>query len=326
MKRIGLSQLIGPAKDKSYEVQYKLVMDKLNAGQVKPVRASGKNGKKPALYYEYWIIEEKTDYKELEDELKFQLLPMIQVDYYMAHLETYEKDRKWVLMMNEYLKHNKEALRTMESMNERSFEIWRREKFLKEEQGKRIMKRMGISHESLNLYETTEPLSYYSHTKKTPQNILIIENKDTFYSMRRLLLGGRTDILSMETGTLIYGAGKGILRSFRDFALCVEPYMNSSNNQIYYFGDLDYEGIGIYENLYHLFEEKCRILPMKRAYLTMLDKVTDIEGLPDTKEGQVRRECLTFLDYFAFEDRLRIEEVLTAGKYIPQEILSMGDL
>lgn len=326
MKRIDLSQLLGSARDKCYEEQYKVIMGKLEAGLIRPVKASGKNGKKPALYHEYWLIEEKNDYKELEHELKYQILPMIQVDYYLSHLETYEKDRRWVLMMNNYLKSGKECLQTMESMNERSFEIWGREKFLKEEQGRRIMKRMGISPESLNLYETTEPLSYYSHTKKTPQNILIIENKDTFYTMRRHLLSGGTAILGMETGTLIYGAGKGILRSFRDFSLCAEPYINSDLNKIYYFGDLDYEGIGIYENLYHLFEDKCWIMPMEHAYLAMLHKAADIERLPDTKEGQNRRPCLTFLKYFTPEDRVRIEEILTAGKYIPQEILSIRDM
>lgn len=326
MKRIDLSKLLGAAREKSYEEQYKLIMDKLSAGVIKPIKASGKNGKKPALYLEYWVIEEKPDYKELEDELKYQILPIIQVDYYSSHLATYEKDRRWVLMMNDYLKNKKEFLQTMESMNERSFEIWGREKFLKEEQGRRVMRRMGILPESLNLYETTEPLCYYSHTKKIPQNILIIENKDTFYSMRRLLLNGGCSIFGMETGTLIYGAGKGILRSFRDFSLCVEPYMNDSSNRIYYFGDLDYEGIGIYENLYHLFEEMCRIMPMKQAYLAMLNKVTDIGRLPDTKEGQIRGTCQTFLEYFDPQDRGKMQELLTCGKYIPQEILSIRDM
>ena len=31
----------------------------------------------------------------------------------------------------------------------------------------------------LNLYETSEPLAYYTDTKEIPQNILLVENKDT---------------------------------------------------------------------------------------------------------------------------------------------------
>lgn len=60
-------------------------------------------------------------------------------------------------------------------------------------------------------------------------------------------------IFGMEIGTVIYGAGKGILRSFEDFQFCVEPHINHSANEILYFGDLDYEGIGIYERLADLF-------------------------------------------------------------------------
>ena len=50
--------------------------------------------------------------------------------------------------------------------------------------------------------------------------------------MRNYLLNGHTEI---------FGAGKGIIRSFQDFDLCAEPYMKHPKNTIYYFGDLDYE-------------------------------------------------------------------------------------
>ena len=83
----------------------------------------------------------------------------------------------------------------------------------------------GIGEELLNMYGTAEPFAYYAHTRDVPQNILILENKDTFYSMRRVLLNGKTAICGMETGTLIYGAGKRVIRSFQEFDLCAEPYM-----------------------------------------------------------------------------------------------------
>ena len=70
--------------------------------------------------------------------------------------------------------------------------------------------------------------------------------------MRNYLLNGHTEIFGAEIGTLIYGAGKGIIRSFQDFDLCAEPYMKHPKNTIYYFGDLDYEGIGIYKLLSYL--------------------------------------------------------------------------
>lgn len=47
-----------------------------------------------------------------------------------------------------YIESHKEvadALLTPESLNERSFEIWYREKFLDREQGKKILKRCGLN-------------------------------------------------------------------------------------------------------------------------------------------------------------------------------------
>ena len=212
-------------------------------------------------------------------------------------------------------------------MNERSFEIWHREKFLKEEQGKKILKRCGMSLEQLNLYDTTEPLAYYVHTKSTPQNMLIVENKDTFYSMRRHLLSGEDSICGCHIGTIIYGAGKGILRSFQDFSLCAEPYMREMENALYYFGDLDYEGIIIYESLAEMFQDECKIQPFTSGYVEMLYKAQKIgiEQLPSMKTGQNQNIHGEFWDYFSKKDIETIQAILQIGRYIPQEILTIED-
>ena len=136
--------------------------------------------------------------------------------------------------------------------------------------------------------------------------------------MRRHLIEGYDSVLGVEVGTLIYGAGKGIFRSFQDFDLCVEPYMKAAGNVIYYFGDLDYEGIGIYENLTEMFAERWEIIPFVPAYEAMLRKAgmekctqkeesldvirRQIDTLPETKEGQIRRECRLFFSYFEADD------------------------
>ena len=325
MKRVSLEKLIFSIAEWPYEQQYKYIKGLLEEEKIRPVLASGTNGKKPALYREYWIVEEKKDYSMLEEELKYQMTPLISVDYYLKHPDVYEGDRPWVLLLNRYLKESRERLRYSESLNERSFEIWSREKFLSREQGRKILKRCGLSEADLNIYGTTEPLAYYSHTREVPQNLLILENKDTFYSMRRHLLEGNEKIFGIPVGTLIYGAGKGILRSFRDFDLCVEPYMKKEGNVIYYFGDLDYEGIGIYENLAELFSERWEIIPFLPAYEAMLEKVKQKSQLPETKERQNRRNCGLFFSYFSECRAEAMREILEQEKYIPQEILNITD-
>lgn len=335
MKRISFEDLVRSRHLPTYDQQYAYIMELLEAGRIKPLLASGKNGKKPALYREYWLIEEKKDTQVLEEELKFALVPAISIDYYLKHLETYREERRWVLMLNDYLRDGRERLCREESVNERSFEIWNREKFLSREQGRRILKHCSLEPEALNMYETSEPMAYYCHTRKVPQNLLILENKDTFYSMRRQLLeqservGKQSEgvgvLLGTEIGTLIYGAGKGILRSFQDFDLCVEPYMADQGNRIYYFGDLDYEGIGIYESLAKLCRGRQEIIPFQPAYQAMLEKAAGVKELPDTKEKQNRNIGHLFFDGFPEETVGRMKQILEDGKYIPQEILNILD-
>ena len=325
MKRISLDNLFGTKQHLSYQEQYEYICKLLEENHIKPVKASKTNGKKPTLYREYWLLEEPKDYSSYIEEIKYTFSTMISVDYYLAHPDIYEKDRPWVLMLNEYLKDHPDAVLTPESMNERSFEIWNREKFLDREQGKKILKRCGIGMESLNIYRTTEPMPYYTHTRNTPQNLLILENKDPFFSMRNYLLNNHTEIFNEEIGTLIYGAGKGIIRSFQDFDLCAEPYMKHSDNTVYYFGDLDYEGIGIYENLAEKFQDRWEIKPFIPAYKAMLEKAESVTMLPETKEQQNRNISMRF--FSCFDDSIvgKMKDILEKDRYIPQEILNIAD-
>ena len=325
MKRISLESLLHSRQELPYQEQYEHICRLLEEEKIKPVKASRTNGKKPALYREYWILEKQKDYSKYIEELKYSLSTKISIEYYLKHPDIYEADHPWVLMLNEYLKKTSDTVQIPVSLNERSFEIWNREKFLDREQGKKILKRCGIEMESLNVYRTSEPMPYYAHTRNTPQNLLILENKDSFFSMRSQLLSGHTEIFGTEVGTLIYGAGKGILRSFQDFDLCAEPYMKDSRNKILYFGDLDYEGIGIYENLAERFQDRWTIAPFVPAYKAMLQKADHIYQLPETKEHQNRNISSAFFQYFDNETVRKMQSVLEADQYIPQEILNTSD-
>lgn len=327
MKKITLEEIEKKYKIDDYAKLRDKVMSLIDNKKIKPLLASGVNGKKPALYKAYWIIEEQVDNSEYIEELSYSYSPCISTDYYLAHLKEYKEDRQWVLKLNDYMLHHRKELEEPHSMNERSFAIWHREKFLKEEQGKKILKRCGIGIEVLNIYETTEPLAYYVHIKDTPQNMLIVENKDTFYSMRRRLMFSSNEIMGIEIGTLIYGAGKSVFRSFKDFNLCVEPHMKDKSNSLYYFGDMDYEGILIYEKFAEAFKNDGEIVPFCPAYKRMIELALGIgiEQLPGMKEAQNSNISGSFFRYFS-EDLAKImQEILEVGKYIPQEILSEKD-
>lgn len=335
-KKISLLELREYYRLTEYPELVQLVMKLIEKKQIEPIKNSKLNGKTPALYNSYRILKSEKDYTEQKNELMY-LSSKFNIDYYRKHPEKYLEDRHYILLLNDFLKKNADQLMEPVSENERSFEIFGREKFISKEQGQRIMKNLGLSLEQLNVYETTEPLAYYTNHKRQPQKLLIIENKDTFYSMRKHLMNQNETILEEEIGTLIYGGGKGIYRSFQDFALCVEPYMNCPDNTYYYFGDLDYEGILIYEKLQQIVGEQKRIQPLVRAYEMMLIKggrLTDgMTGekrsisfeLPEMKAGQNSNCGELFFSYFSDEVQGIMKQLLQENRYIPQEILQQKD-
>jgi len=323
-KKISLDEISRIYKIEDYQTLVAFIIGKIEAGLIKPIRNSGTNGKTPALYNGYRIISLEVDYSQYKEELMYKLDSSLTVDYYLKNLEKYKEDREYIKLLNNFLSNNKGLLEEPVSMNERSFEIWGREKYLQKESGFRLLKNLGLSLDNLNIYETTEPLSYYSHHKNIPQNVLILENKDTFYSMRRHLIKGNTTILGLTIGTLIYGKGKGIAKSFKDFTYCVEPYMSDKSNAIYYFGDLDYEGIIIYEQLAKVFMDEISIEPFKAAYIHMIKKANK-DLLPEMKAGQNKNIGSSFLESFQDDVRIEILNILGLNRYIPQEILSNRD-
>lgn len=328
MKRINLETLEKDAHLSSYAQLCEYIYHEIETGHLKPVKARGTNGKKPALYREYHLLEPgsgQDPYRLYEEELNYQMSTKISTDYYLRHLDQYKKDRAWVLKLNAYLLAQKDSAPTPTiSKNERSFQIWGREKFLQAEQGKKILNRCGVAPSQLSFYETSEPLAYYSSHRRIPQNLLILENKDTFYSIRRHLMEYGETVFGTPFGTLIYGAGKGILRSYQDFSFCVEPYMRAQENQLYYFGDLDYEGIGIYERLAERFARN-RLIPFVAAYERMIQKSRVYSELPETKAGQNRSIGGYFFSFFSERTVREMTKILESGRYIPQEILNIGD-
>ena len=325
MKRRTLGQLLGDKINAEYGEQYAYIIKLVDEEKIKPVRTARKNGKKPALYFEYWLLEEAKDYSELKQELLYKLASQIDITYYQHNLATYAKERQDVLQLSSFIQNSAGLLAREASYNERSFQIWGREKFLLRGEGKKILKHCGLELAELNCYSTCEPFSYFALTRQTPQKMLIIENKDTFFSMRRHLLAGNELLFGEKISSLIYGAGKRVISCFQELAVSAEPYMLDAGNELLYFGDFDYEGIGIYETLAESFAEQGSIKPFIPAYLAMLQKSKGYPILPTTKEEQNRNLQGSFFNYFSAEVQKEMQNILRQDLYIPKEILTLLD-
>ena len=324
-KRRTLEEILGSKINAEYSEQHAYIMELVGSGRIKPVLASKKNGKKPPLYREYWELEEEQDYSALKQELLFNLAPQINITYYQNNLEAYDKERRDVLSLSSFLQNSAALLTKQVSYNERSFQIWQREKFLLQGAGKKILSHCGLELAKLNCYSTAEPFAYFAATRAVPQKLLIIENKDTFFSMRKHLLAGNNQLLGENISTVIYGAGKRVVSYFQEFNASAEPYMLADGNELLYFGDLDYEGIGIYETLAESFAEQGEIKPFIPAYLAMLTKADNYKQLPPTKKDQNRNLQGTFFSYFSADAQAQMQSILQNDLYIPQEILTISD-
>ena len=324
-KKISLDDIKKIYKIKDYLELYKKVNEMINNNEILPIKNSGGNGKNPALYKRYKVILKEEENSSLLEEINFGFSSNFDMSYYKKNLQKYIEHRKYIFKLNEFIKDKGHLLNTTVSMNERSFQIWGREKFLQKEEGKTILKNLKIDLEFLNFYNTSEPIAYYSKNKNSPQNILILENKDTYYTMRKFLINGGSEIFGVNINTVIYGGGKKIIKAFKDYEISVEPYLFDKDNVLYYFGDLDYEGIIIYEVFLREFKEMYNIRPFIEGYKNMIDKSKKYD-LPKTKEGQNRNIGNDFLDEFSDEYKLNIEEILNKDLYIPQEIINIYDL
>ena len=136
---------------------------------------------------------------------------------------------------------------------------------LKKIQQRLLLNNLGLSLEKLNIYNTPEPFFYYINDKSI-NNILIIENKDTWFTIRRILKENPRKIFGYDIGLLIYGEGKKIISSIEFLKEKELSFLHDPN--IKYWGDIDYEGI----NIYYLLNDKIKVDVFTKAYEEMLAK------------------------------------------------------
>ena len=309
----------------SYPKLVELVQLLMDEGSLCPVKSSRSNGMSPPLYNKYRVKAKENDLKFLADEINYAFPVSFHRDYYLNNLEKYQSDREYILKLAAYLRSaqkNSQGQGKLDlpmAINERSFDIWGQEKFLKEGGGQSILKNLGLSPEDLNIYATPEPFVYFSCTKDRNQRVLIIENKDTWYTMRRLMIEGQRSFLGQAVDTIIYGSGKNIEKSLAEYEHTVEEYLLNPS-RVWYWGDIDYEGIGIYERLKQRYTGTFKIELFKESYLAMVERA---EGrkLPDCKEKQNKNiHGIFFEEMIPYGER--IVQLLDQGFYIPQEIVN----
>lgn len=311
---------------------YQETVSKINllcdAGILYPVKNSGLNGRQPSLFNKYWKVISQDDYSFLQEKL-ISFHPHMNMQYYKSHPHIFLNDEVYLIKLSNWLWNNQKKPLLAVSENERSYEIFGEEKFLCKK-GKTLIQHVQSSYfdfDYLNTYSTYVPLTYYKKDNKAPQNILFVENISPFSGVRKFLDEDKGGVFGISINSLVFGSGYAIENAINDFIFGIGKIFLHPKNHMYYWGDLDYEGIGIYLRT----KEKCapyfNLELFQIAYEKMIIKAKKypIDDLEYTKDGQSEIDISEFLNNFSYESREYIKMVLKNRKYIPQEILNRND-
>jgi hypothetical protein len=324
-KRIPEKQIRAMLQVADYEEYYKLFQEMLDEGLLEPVKSSGFNGMNPPLFKRYRVYKPEESFDNYIPEIR-RLHSALNIEGYLNNPKMYKEHKKWLDPLDAWLKVNDSKLDIPVSINERSFQIFHLEKALKEDKNLSIVLNynQGI-RELLNYYDTPEPFFTHNiiimpHNYDNEINILISENKDTWYTLRKLMNQSKYYLFGIPFHVLIYGEGKKINRKYNSLTDYDDVTFSGYKTTYYYLGDIDYEGIYIFSDLVNQ-NPNLDIRLMTPLYRKMLDKSKNLP-LPVTKDKQSPHAMDGFLSYFEPEEQVTILKILEKRRYIPQEILN----
>ena len=282
----------------------------INEEVIQPLKTSKKNVR--GMYVKYRIIKHN-DTIEVKEEIVQTLIKPIKIEYYLKNPKEYVQDREFIQTINNYLK-NSENKDMPITVNERSYQLFKNEKLLKENEN--ILNKLGIEFETLNCYDTYEPFFCYINPSFQGKNkvVIIIENKDTFWSTKKAAEGNSNVYM------VIYGEGKKILKSFS----YIKEFDISNSDKILYFGDIDYEGINICMSLIYAYP-KYNIQIFKNAYKKCLELEDNLQKLHHN-QNKVNHYIDEFCKVFDTLSQEKLKYIFDNNFYIPQEILTFEEL
>ncbi|MCM3442532.1 Wadjet anti-phage system protein JetD domain-containing protein [Metabacillus halosaccharovorans] len=300
----------------TYDDFARTVQTLLDEGFIKAVKSHGTNWK--GLPNSFRIQKGRVKQPLIEEiqEMQFKVHPVIELrSYFSSSKKKWMEEKPWIVMIDEYLQKNGLPT-TFTNSSERSYEIMKDEKWIDEKGGKAILEKINL-FDKLKIMKSPDPLMFAINPNKLLSNLrvykhLIVENKATY--------SGLIDSLSTTNfTTLIYGSGWKIASSLNQLTKQLGLTDEEKQHEIYYFGDLDYEGISIYFHLY----EKYNVILAQCFYEELLRR-----PFYKGKENHTKNEVAVhhFLHYFSKEDQEMITDMFEENGYYPQEALTQEEL
>lgn len=190
---------------------YDRISELAGASILEPVKNSGQNGnRKYPLFKKYRIMIKEESSEEVEKQIR-QLHPALQRTGYLSlHVKEYLKHREVVDCLNTFLFSRKAGEQI--SRKERSFEIFGREKVLDDPEVKSLLRHLEISESDLGFYDTPEYCFHdYIPERKNDLTLLICENKDIWFNIRRCMFEDHfKSLFGVAIDGVVYGNGSKV--------------------------------------------------------------------------------------------------------------------
>lgn len=289
-------------------------------GIVEPVKNSGKNGNiSYPLYKKYRIL-----IKEQVDENAAQFIKglhplLLKSGYLSANPDVYNDFRTVIDRLNIFFFEGRDAAYI--SRKERSFAIFGQEKTLDDTSVKTLLRKLQITDSDLLFYDTPEYCFHdYIPVRKDNMTLLICENKDIWFNIRRCMFeDGLRKLFGVDIDGVVYGEGNRI----SDKSGALKEYVKFMGNpsvKFLYWGDIDREGFDIFRRT-RSANDSLDISLFIPGYKKMIEKAFGLEpeDSPSSKKEGMRFDDL--LTFFSDEEQLFIKKILGQNKLIPQEII-----
>ncbi|OZI10971.1 hypothetical protein CEW92_14145 [Bacillaceae bacterium SAS-127] len=228
-----------------YEAFYQAVLTLEKEGLLRRQRVKKDNGREPSLPLQWWVMPKAVVGKwNTIDMLKVSDLLNLRKFKGDPELQTLE-NWKHIIAVHTFLKEASE--RELVSREQRSYELFGREKFLSEKVGREFLSKLGLTLKDLRAKIYSEPFIFSTLNLKPyteMELVLIVENHSTYHTLHHFFQQ-YSSFRGFRPDLLIYGEGKKIESSAKLFYDMFPP----KEYDVYYFGDIDAEGWGIYNRL-----------------------------------------------------------------------------
>ncbi|WP_042458838.1 Wadjet anti-phage system protein JetD domain-containing protein [Neobacillus dielmonensis] len=308
--------------ENGYRYFVQIMNELTEEGIVTPVKKSPLNGRRPSLHTEWWL-EKAVLATQWSDTQIMAVSNLMNLSKYRQHPE-WQTVQEWkrIEILYSFLKQIEQY--TWVTREERSFQLFREEKFLANE-GTGLLQRLQITLDDLKARVYGEPFAFWLAPHgdiRNAKTVLIVENQ-SFYHTCRLLINRGKDIKGIQPDLVIYGEGKKIEKSFN----FLHDITNMEAVTIDYVGDIDPEGWGIYVRLKETYPSANIGLAVS-IYEAMLD--TYLTNHTEKNQNENRTYLQRVVEDFQQHGRPdlaeRIQQLWEEKRRVPQEVLSLDNI